>query len=103
MITPKGTRAPEAERVYTMRYIDKTGCKSAFEKGNDSDIQKMGALTRTATKIAEANKLGLMKTRQGFYRVIKECGLGAYEDAFSTLAEVDDFLKHLDQHEDTKY
>ena len=86
-----------------MRYIDKTGCKSAFEKGKDSDIQKMGALTKTATKIAEANKLGLMKTRQGFYRVIKECGLGAYEDAFSTLAEVDDFLKHLDQHEDTKY
>ena len=103
MITPKGTRATEAGRIHTMRYIDKTGCKSAFEKGKDSDIQKMGALTRTATKIAEANKLGLMKTRQGFYRVIKECGLGAYEDAFSNLAEVDDFLKHLDQHEDTKY
>ena len=86
-----------------MRFIDKTGCKSAFEKGKDSNIQRKGELTRAATKIAEENKLGLMKTRQGFYRVVKECGLGAYEDAFSTLAEVDDFLKHLDQHEDTKY
>ena len=86
-----------------MRFIDKTGCKSAFEKGADHEIQSMGKLTRTACKIAEQNRLGLMKTRQGFYRVIKECGLGAYEDAFSTLAEVDDFLKHLDQHEDTKY
>ena len=86
-----------------MRYIDKTGCKSAFEKGADHEIQKMGALTRTATKIAEANRLGVMKTRQGFYRVIKECGLGAYEDAFANLAEVDDFLKHLEEHEDTKY
>ena len=86
-----------------MRYIDKTGCKSAFEKGKDSNIQRKGELTRAATKIAEENKLGLMKTRQGFYRIIKECGLGAYEDAFETLAEVDDFLKHLADHEDTKY
>ena len=86
-----------------MRFIDKTGCKSAFEKGADHEIQSMGKLTRASTKIAETNKLGLMKTRQGFYRVIRECGLGAYEDAFSTLTEVDDFLKHLDQHEDTKY
>ena len=86
-----------------MRFIDKTGCKSAFEKGADHEIQSMGKLSRTACKIAEQNRLGLMKTRQGFYRVIKECGLGAYEDAFANLAEVDDFLKHLDQHEDTKY
>ena len=86
-----------------MRYIDNTGCKSAFEKGNDSNIQSMGKLTKTATRIAENNKLGLMKTRQGFYRIIKESGLGAYEDVFSTLTEVDDFLKHLDQHEDTRY
>ena len=86
-----------------MRYIDKTGCKSAFEKGKDSNIQRKGELTRAATKIAEQNHLGVMKSRQGFYRIIRECGLGAYEDAFSTLAEVDDFLKHLDRHEDTKY
>ena len=86
-----------------MRYIDKTGCKSAFEKGKDSEIQKLGALTRTATRIAEKNGLGLLKTRQGFYRVIRECGLGAYADAFATLAQVDDFLKHLDEHENTKY
>ena len=103
MITPKGTRARREERKQTMRYIDKTGCKSAFEKGKDSNIQRKGELTRAATKIAEENKLGVMKTRQGFYRVIKECGLGAYEDAFATLAEVDDFLKHLAEHEDTKY
>ena len=85
-----------------MRYIDKTGCKD-FEKGKDSNIQRKGELTRAATRIAEENKLGVMKTRQEFYRVIKECGLGAYKDAFSSLAEVDDFLKHLDEHEDSKF
>ena len=86
-----------------MRFIDKTGCKSAFEKGKDSEIKSMGKLTRTACSIAEQNKLGVMKTRQGAYRIIKECGLGAYEDFFSSLAEVDDFFKHLDQHKNTKY
>ena len=86
-----------------MRYIDKTGCKSAFEKGKDSNIQSMGKLTKTACRIAEQNRLGVLKTRQGCYRVIKESGLGAYEDFFTTLAEVDDFLKNLDQHESTKY
>ena len=86
-----------------MRFIDKTGCKSAFEKGKDSNIQSMGKLTKTACRIAEQNRLGLLKTRQGCYRVIKESGLGAYEDFFTTLAEVDDFLKHLDRHESTKY
>ena len=86
-----------------MRYIDKTGCKSAFEKGKDTEIQSLGKLTKTACGIAKANRLGLLKTRQGCYRVIKESGLGAYEDFFTTLAEVDDFLKHLNQHESTKY
>ena len=86
-----------------MRFIDHTNCKSALERGESTDIQSLGKLTRTATKIAEQNRLGVLKTRRGFYRIIRECGLGAYEDAFSTLAEVDDFLKHLDQHEDTKY
>lgn len=86
-----------------MRFIDKTGCKSAFEKGKDNNIQSMGKLTKTACRIAEQNRLGLLKTRQGCYRVIKESGLGAYEDFFTTLAEVDDFLKHLDRHESTKY
>lgn len=86
-----------------MRYIDKTGCKSTFEKGKDSDITAMGKLTRAATKIAEQNHLGLMKTRQGTYRIIKECGLGAYEDFLSNLAEVDTFLKNLDKHTATKY
>ena len=86
-----------------MRFIDKTGCKSAFEKGKDSSIQSLGKLTKTACRIAEQNKLGLLKTRQGCYRVIKESGLGANEEFFTDLAEVDDFLKHLDRHESTKY
>ena len=85
-----------------MRYIDRSNC-GTFDKGNNSEVKSMGKLTRTACRIAEQNKLGLMKTRQGYYRVVKECGLGAYEDFFSNLAEVDDFLKHLDQHKNTKY
>ncbi|MFW5677864.1 MAG: hypothetical protein ACOCNL_16645 [Acetivibrio ethanolgignens] len=43
-----------------MRFIDKTGCKSAFEKGADKEIKTLGKLTRTATKIAESKKLGLL-------------------------------------------
>lgn len=30
-------------------------------------------------------------------------GLGAYEDFLTDLAEMDDFLKHLDEHKSTKY
>lgn len=86
-----------------MRYIDHTGCKSAFEAGKSSDIKSMGKLTRTATKIAEANGLGVLKNRQGAYRIIKASGLGAYEDFLFSLAEVDDFLKHLNVHKSTKY
>ena len=86
-----------------MRFIDHTGCKSAFEKGKDSNIQSMGKLTKTACQIAEQNKLGLLKTRQGCYRIIKESGLGAYSDFLTTLTEVDTFFKHLDRHESTKY
>ena len=78
-----------------MRFIDKTGCTSAFEKGADKEIKTLGKLTRTATQIAENKGLGLLKTRQGYYRVIKKSGLGAYEDFFSTLEEVDTFLKGL--------
>ena len=63
-----------------MRYIDHTNCKTAFEKGEDHEIQSLGKLTRTATKIAEANGLGVLKNRQGYYRIIKKSGLGAYGD-----------------------
>ena len=49
-----------------MRFIDKTGCKSAFEKGASKEVKSLGKLTRTATKKAEENKLGVLKTRQGF-------------------------------------
>lgn len=86
-----------------MRYIDKTGCKSAFEKGKDKEITSLGKLTKMACRIAKENGLGLLKTRQGVFRIIKESGLGAYEDFFTSLAEVDDFLKHLDEHKSTKY
>ena len=85
-----------------MRYIDRTGCKSISERGKDAEIQKMGKLTRTATKIAEKEGLGLLKTHWGVYKVIRACGLGAYRDDLKDLAEVDDFLKHLDDHKDSR-
>ena len=81
-----------------MRYIDHTG-KKALERGETREIK----LSRTATKIAEENGLGVLKTRQGAYRIIKDCGLGAYSDAFGTLAEVDRFFKTLDKHSATRY
>ena len=81
-----------------MRYIDRTGCKSMQERGKDSEITKMGKLSRTATKIAEAKRLGLLKTHWGVYKVIRACGLGAYTDELKDLAEVDAFLKNLDAH-----
>lgn len=86
-----------------MRYIDRTNCKTAFEKGLDTNISSLGKLTRTATKLAEANGLGLLKTRQGAYRIIKESGLGAYSDFLSSLAEADAFFKNLNAHRATKY
>ena len=86
-----------------MRYIDNINCKGAFEKGIDREISSLGKLTKTACRIAENNRLGLLRTRQGYFRIIKECGLGAYEDAFSDLADVDKFFKNLSAHESTKY
>ncbi len=86
-----------------MRFIDKTGCKSYKEKGNDKDIKSLGKLTTAATKIAEENGLGVLKNRQGAYRIIKKSGLGAYEDFLGSLAEVDAFFKNLSAHEDTRY
>ncbi|MBQ6457029.1 MAG: hypothetical protein IJJ31_08000 [Mogibacterium sp.] len=78
-----------------MRFIDKTGCKSAFEKGTDKNIRSLGELTKEATRIAEENGLGVLKNRQGAYRIIKKSGLGAYEDFFASLTEVDAFFKSL--------
>lgn len=86
-----------------MRYIDHTGTKSAKEAGKNSNIETLGALTREATRNAERNGLGVLKTRWGAYRIIKASGLGAYEDILSDLAEVDGFLKNLDAHKATKY
>lgn len=85
-----------------MRYIDRTNCKSISEKGIDQDIKKMGKLTRTATKIAEKERLGLLKNGRGYYLVIRECGLGAYNDMLKDLAEVDEYLKNLDSHQDAR-
>ena len=62
----------------------------------------MGKLTRTATKNAEENGLGLLKTHFGIYRVIRACGLGAYNADLKDLAEVDRFLRNLDKHETEK-
>lgn len=81
-----------------MRYIDRTGCRSISEKGKDQEITSMGKLTRTATRIAEANGLGLLKTHWGVYKIIRACGLGAYTDSLEDLGSVDAYLKNLDQH-----
>ncbi len=86
-----------------MRFIDRTNCKSIFEKGEDHDIKRLGKLTRKATRIAEENGLGVLKNRQGTYRIIRECGLGAYEDFLPTLADVDAFLRNLESHNATRY
>lgn len=60
----------KAKGETSMRYIDHTGCKSAFERGESREIQSMGKLTRAATRIAEANGLGVLRNRQGAYRII---------------------------------
>ena len=101
MYIPKGKRI--ARRKAKMRFIDKAGCRSYKEKGTDKDITSLGKLTRTATRIAEENGLGVLKNRQGAYRIIKASGLGASSDFLSSLAEVDDFFKNLDAHESTRY
>ena len=86
-----------------MRFIDHINCKGAFERGETHEVFRMGELTRAATKIAEANGLGLMRTSQGDYRIIKTSGFGVYKDFFASLTEVDEFFKHLDTHESAKY
>lgn len=79
-----------------MRYIDRTGCRRISDRGCDSEIQKMGQLTTTATKIAENKGLGLLKTHFGTYRIIRRSGLGAgINEDFRTLKEVDTYLKAM--------
>ena len=85
-----------------MRYIDRTG-KERHERGESREIRSLGALTETATRIAEKNGLGILKTSWGAYRIIKESGLGAYADTLSSLQEADAFLKDLDAHKSTRY
>lgn len=78
-----------------MRYIDRTNCTTAFEPGNSTEIQTLGALTREATKIAESKRLAVLKTRWGAYKIIRACGLGYIMECFATLADVDKALKSL--------
>ena len=85
-----------------MRFIDYTGIKTNKEKGKDLNIRAMGRLTREATKIAEQNRIGLLKNRFGEFRLIRESGLGLYDPWLESLEEVDDFLKNLDKHERDK-
>ena len=54
MYLPKGKTKKTEETK--MRYIDKTGCKSAFEKGADKEVTSLGKLTKAACKIAKENK-----------------------------------------------
>lgn len=83
-----------------MRYLDRTGC-GAFGKAKiDKDIKSKGSLTRTATKKAELNGLALLKTSWGKYKIIRACGLGAYQDEFETLEQVNAFLLNIDQNDD---
>ena len=81
----------KAKGETTMRYIDRTGCQRTSERGKDSKITKMGKLTRTATRIAKQNGLGLLKTHFGTYRVIRASGLGAYNADLKDLVEVDGY------------
>ena len=78
-----------------MRFIDRTG-KKFGERGESKNIERMGKLTRKATRIAEEKGLGVLKTHFGAYRVIKESGLGgACDEVFKDLAEVDEYLRSL--------
>lgn len=78
-----------------MRFIDRTG-KKFGERGESRNIEKMGKLTKKATRVAEERKLGLLKTSHGPYRIIKECGLGgACDRDFRSLEEVDEYLRSL--------
>lgn len=64
---------------------------------------KRSRLSRLLTFEKRTNGLGVLKNRQGYYRIIKKSGLGAYGDVLSSLAEVDAFFKNLDSHKATKY
>ena len=81
-----------------MRYLDRTNCKRMSDRGESREIESLGSLTRKATQIAEENRLGILKTSQGGYRIIKACGLGAYNADLKTLKDADEFLKNLDKH-----
>ena len=77
-----------------MRYIDRTG-KARNEKGESKEIRSMGDLTKEASRKAESLRLGVMKTSQGVYKVIRACGMGYEMNAFGTLKEVDTYIKSI--------
>jgi len=75
-----------------MRYIDRTG-KAHNEKGESRNITSLGDLSKEACTKAERKGLAVMKTSWGAYKVISECGLGYEMNPFTTLKEVDTYLK----------
>lgn len=80
-----------------MRYIDRTGCKSPFERAKtDKNIKSLPGFPAHAAKIMETNGLAIMRTRWGFYRIIKASGLGCpeknYPD-FESLFDAADFVE----------
>ena len=77
-----------------MRYIDRTG-KARNEKGESKEIRSMGDLTKEACRKTESLRLGVMKTSQGAYKVIRACGLGYEMNEFGTLKEVDTYIKSI--------
>ena len=80
-----------------MRYIDHTNCKTAFEKGVDSDIRSLGKLTRTAKVrvirdgiVVYTGILGSLKRFKDDVKDVREgyeCGL--VFDGFDQMAEGD--------------
>lgn len=85
-----------------MMYLDRTNCKSMKDKGVWSEVQKVGALSRKATKIAEQNGLAVLASSHGDFRIIFSCGFGAYRCFFKTLAEVNEFFLNLDSYKNER-
>ena len=80
-----------------MRYIDRKGTKSPFERAtNDRNVKSLPGFPAYAARIMEANGLALLRTSWGVYRIIKASGLGCpernYPD-FETIFDAADFVE----------
>lgn len=63
-----------------------------FEKGIDKTFV---GLTKENTIKMEAKELGIMKRSDGYYRIIRECGLECGIDNFFTNAkELNEYIKN---------